>query len=1673
MKAHLIKYTAVLLSLFMLAQSSLPTYAQAYTDSPFWAQNKGKQISFDEKKFSVNAKFFTIGNTLSFDNYKFAMSFDKDLKSFRTLSENEWQDLYFEYKKAVVAEEDAVSAAYNHIKKIHKYGPDDAVYIAQSSKFKNKNGDICDNGKCFDPLIYNRALLRALLRYGAGLDETNKKWRWNNEIMLASAKNIYDVLSEYGISVGDVGMAQKYFRQLINKTGDYCDNDIYMADIMPGLAGGSGRADARKGKEERRSACEKLGYIALSLGMLDELSAADKNENAELLYRQLKNNYREDYGALVLGNYVTALLISGNNKAYQLLEKFLLKDSLSDGLRVGNVWQILGRTFDIISIKAWVDKTTDINNRIRGRGGRYLNEVGLRFQYIDEETARKYGYSNFSISIAKDGHSGYNMPYGNLLEDIGVLLSQWPDSRARSIAKKAVNNYAFALRSSNNGYAAVHIPLVTGAIKGGGVKGGNSSYVIGKLYSLDWWDLNEGTQRRVNNIMAQVSKSYGAGYRPEKTKNAIKISRAEKNQRIAQLAVWGDILVSAVLMTAFIVSLPSLAKGTSSFIKSFRASRALRSTRIAKIRGAGKGALLKQVHKNIRKSGVTPVKRTGNAGRQGASVGAAAQNTKAAAQNGKNTAKTLSSMAEKHRKATNASSVQRALTSAEKSSLNKGTAQIVLSEGSVKASPVIEGRSAVLTATVGEGGGGAAATQGTGKLTRAQRLLISQRQAESDLKIAQEALELSQPGVSAPFKPGWFFNKPYKQLPKWKRFVADQYFSWILPSWDIGGQIAKGSIRNPGKAFSGLTLTGAPSVNLFSPTVIVAPVSQGPQTALRTAYNLSDAFGATFNITKITPTLTTVEVFANTSKAASAAASGVQKGALGSRQIFSVFALPKIEGILNEFHGGPSARFKTNYSSNYYFDTPAAKISPAETKAQEPISPAVSDAQIQSVQEIVGYDEFEYFASQLLKKRSIPKANKARYQELQAAARYISPKLISELLDIIDQNPYGHQTFDMYMDEIAETLESLKSGEVITLSGYRIPSVKAGALEDWQVRNSLVIEDNPLEDMFAYVSSSGNFMVKSALKRALTFPAEKQKGVLKNLVDIQLSAQEAGAPKRSYLVGITGDTYEWEDFSNDNVLTLALGKEIKKDLYKELSVNKGKERYSSLLSKYKEWLISVLGATKNTPAVWFENSEGTVFIYSHDGQVRIRVGGHELLLARKTNFHLHLEYRNAIDGNWNGPTNYNYAWFNQNMLPSDVFKDMIQTPIAYMTSKGILIKKENLVLNDTGAKDEGGESDIYFLSNSQEGSKEALKLPNDEIFSFSDLQSKAKGNIASAKSNTFLWNFKGSENSLIPNLTSRSLSYVPYDKIERQIFYNLIKINLANIFGTPDYLDSWRKKMYSYDVSPYKQSIFSVISKDRYNGTAFITEYLGMKFLLTNRHVVDNAKQVKVFDEDYNMFEADVIAKTTDREGMDLALLLPKDAHILDKYKPLPLSLKPMPETGGGLYTLGYPGNGYRFIKKPLLMLEQDKTSKYPLINVLPSVLSGTSGSPLMLPSSEKGKDGVAGIAHTGGRINSFFIPTLTIKSFLKKTIKLGLSDPYFDNNIFYNAGLFKGYDSFRQKFLLDDSFWYNNLLRSPELPSYGFEHGRKIDDIYIPLILMETNPNNIPLSKDNISDEE
>ncbi len=504
--------------------------------------------------------------------------------------------LYNAYKSALVSEYFEMQKAQAAVKKAYKYNADRALYTEPQA-----SGLICIDQQCFSPSVFNRAMLRLIIDQATGADEENKKFKNNMEIMTAYTRNAFYALQSHGAHPADIPAASDYFTQILKAAPQLCDNDTYLADIMPGLANADDRTNAGKGKDARRTACQSAAYAMLALPLLD-VTPAQASSNVQLVYKTLNKTYREDYGILILTHAVPSLMAFNTQEAYEYLEKFLLKDSLADGLQKGSVWQVLGKVLDIISIKAWVDKFTDTNNMLRGRGGRFLNNAGPQFQYIDEEAAKQMGYKDWQINNVQNGAIGYNLPYRTVWEDIGFTLASSNVPQANSIARKAVAAYTLALRQSGNAYNAVHTPLVLGALSTGKVQGFDTGFAVKNLYNLDWWDLNEGTQRRINNQMVKVAAKYGLTLR-EKTLDETKKIRAARNERIANLAVWADMLAGAVFATMLISSLPAIIKNTGNFVSN--------ASRLRTISKAGKTNLLKTVSSNIKntpKANPAPVK---------------------------------------------------------------------------------------------------------------------------------------------------------------------------------------------------------------------------------------------------------------------------------------------------------------------------------------------------------------------------------------------------------------------------------------------------------------------------------------------------------------------------------------------------------------------------------------------------------------------------------------------------------------------------------------------------------------------------------------------------------------------------------------------------------------------------------------------------------------------------------------------------------------------------------------------------------------------------------------------------------------------------------------------------------------------------------------------------------
>ncbi len=1265
--------------------------------------------NIDKEQLQINITFASLTDKLSYEQFKTAVQKELGPVTSGLLEEESYKAGFDFYKAGLVGHELQIREAAAFIKKLWPYNVDKAY----SHMPRAKGGQICQEGKCFDEVIYNHALLRTLLNEAVGTSETNKAWKWNDEIMMVYVKPVYYISADFGADGNDAALLRKYFTSIISKTGDYCDNDIYKAEIVPGLANADDRQKARDGKEKRAKYCEGAGFAMSGLAVM-ESTAAQKEASAALIYKMLKKSYRDDYGAIVLSSAIPSLMALGTNSAYANIEKFLLVESLNDGLSLGSGWQVLGKALDIISIKAWVDKFTDINNRIRGRGGRFLNKVGIKMQYIDSDAATELGYSNFSIALAKDGHSGYNMPYGNILEDIGYMLSSSRDSRAKKIAQKAVNLYADAFKNPGGefigvahdmavttpvrkAYDLVHIPLVVGAIKGGGVTGGNANIAVDKLYNLDWWDLNEGTQRRINNLMAKTGTKYTSNKMPLKAADEIKKIRASRNSTIGDMAVWADMAVAAVMIAGLIVSIPSMVKGASGLINT--------ASRIRAIKAAGKTNLLKSVSANIKASGVKPsvvkaglqakyqenavlarsevlrAKRGIKAGPDGAAIKTPAQSaTQTSAKAVQNTAAdgaSRASMAEK----------VRAANAAKKPS----TVQYTLVENDVKTADVL-GKNKTLTATVGEGGGGAAAAADATPLTKAQRAFRAQQEAEREIALYNEAIELLTPVTPKAFKGGRFFNKPYSELPKWKQFAFDNWYFHAEPALARAGELLSIPFKSPKTALMGGIMPIGTTAQIANPIAIYSSIGSGA----RTSASVSTVFDA-----------------ANTVKSMAGASYGVSntlrpvtlvKG-LNTANPWAVKAfMPQIVGVLNEFHGGPSASFRNTYNqgalairaikdigfmpavTSLEFDERAPK---ANADIEAKTGAAAADINAEEA-DYNGHKIFEQALRYQMTKRSLTKSNKARHEILLTIAPYISPKLATELLDIIDVNPNGYAAFDAFADRIIYMTDKLKDGHVITLNLDRLPNLNKGAIDTDIAGAMLVIADDPFIDLLSYVSQSANKMVVNIAKKYETLtPAGKEKA-LRMLVGIHLESMAAGAPTRPYLSAQSGERYEWENVAASDDLRFALGKEVKGEFFKgnDFPIFKRSKNYKEFLAEYRTWLIKKLNARQESPAVLFENKEGTLFIYSNDGQTRFRAGGHETILSRKTAFHFHIEYLDATDGTWKGPMNYNYRWPNQDMLPSDLVKDMIYVPVEQMKKANVLVDKEGYVPSDGFFKNE-------------------------------------------------------------------------------------------------------------------------------------------------------------------------------------------------------------------------------------------------------------------------------------------------------------------------------------------------------------------------------------------------
>lgn len=394
-----------------------------------------------------------------------------------------------------------------------------------------------------------------------------------------------------GVNDKDYARFINYISAIAKKAPQYCDNDIYLVDYMPGIEysfSGKSRGlkeKSAKGKQKRQLDCINSGEAMVLLALLGKNPAA----NGRIIYDSVSEAWDGDYGAIALESGVTALSLINDKDSWAKIEHLLLSETLKNKGIKGKAKAVL----ELLSIENAAEKGIGVFNRyIRGGGGNYLNGYGEKTQYLIQKGQNKYG----------------NI-YGNVLEDIGYSISVNKSKYAAALSRKIINKY---VREEARSYALaktaaaqgnfllmllkrdtgnkIHTPLVSGVLKNKGRKDASALSARKLLNNLDWWDLNAATQTRVNNL----AFTEGGEGLSKKALNDKKATRYNDNQKIKSAGYWTDMALMVVLTPALIKSIPSLIRGGANLAKT--------SYRLSKIKLAGKSRLLKAV--KIRGEGI-------------------------------------------------------------------------------------------------------------------------------------------------------------------------------------------------------------------------------------------------------------------------------------------------------------------------------------------------------------------------------------------------------------------------------------------------------------------------------------------------------------------------------------------------------------------------------------------------------------------------------------------------------------------------------------------------------------------------------------------------------------------------------------------------------------------------------------------------------------------------------------------------------------------------------------------------------------------------------------------------------------------------------------------------------------------------------------------------------------
>ncbi|MBE6421495.1 MAG: hypothetical protein E7027_05135 [Elusimicrobium sp.] len=404
---------------------------------------------------------------------------------------------------------------------------------------------VCDekeNGVCLTALAFARGGIRYAL----------EQTYWKGKPIKEVGSVVSALVTEYGVqSEKDAEMATKYFYDLLKDAHKDCDSGF---SIDYGSA--AHRADQRQARERKSNNCASEVAGLSAIAMLAQ-NATEKNEAADKIYDLLEDTYSSSAAGIVIPGCISALAVLDTQKSFSLIEKFLLDETIPT---------TAGDVLHSVSLSGVARGALRGVNNLRGGDSRYLNRINESFQYLDKDEARRQGHKSMEAYQAQ-------YPQGNLLEDVGYMLGELSkeNPRAQALSKKIINKANEYAIEDTHAAGRIHYPVVLGIMSGLRKHGNTFIYLpkpelLNLFYKGDWWDINEGTQRRVHYVAQQFAKQRGYTWK-EPAKDPEKHERYVYNARLLNMGEVGDMVVSAVSMGALVVSLPAMAKGLAGCVR--------------------------------------------------------------------------------------------------------------------------------------------------------------------------------------------------------------------------------------------------------------------------------------------------------------------------------------------------------------------------------------------------------------------------------------------------------------------------------------------------------------------------------------------------------------------------------------------------------------------------------------------------------------------------------------------------------------------------------------------------------------------------------------------------------------------------------------------------------------------------------------------------------------------------------------------------------------------------------------------------------------------------------------------------------------------------------------------------------------------------------------------------